>query len=117
MPDHFGIIGFDPTEMEQDEYIDLIKSCIDKPSQETGEDIENFCKRCTYICNNGDGDKPFIELCQYMEKHGSDSQGQDRFFYMALPPKAYVSVSEQLKKNCYSETGVSRIVVRFRFQN
>jgi len=116
LPDHFRIIGFDPTKIDHDEYIDLIKSCIDKPSEDMGEDLENFCKRCTYICNNGDGDKPFIDLRQYMESHGSDSHGQDRFFYMALPPKAYVSVSEQLKKNCYSENGVSRIVVSIRFQ-
>lgn len=114
MPDQFGIIGFDPTKMNNDEYIDLIKSCIGKPSEDMSEDLEEFCKRCVYICNNGDGDKSFVDLRKHMEKHGSDGNGQDRFFYMALPPKAYVSVSEQLKRNCYSENGVSRIVVSFR---
>ncbi len=101
--------------MEQNEYIDLIKSCIDKSSEEMGEDLEKFCKRCTYLCNDGDRDKSFINLHTRMEELGGSSHSQDRFFYMALPPKAYVSVSEQLKKNCYSENGVSRIVVSLMF--
>ena len=115
LPDHFKIIGFDPTQMSHDEYIDLIKSSIDVDTHKLGEELEKFYQRCTYICNNGDKDKPFVALREYMEELGGDSHSQDRIFYMALPPKAYISVSEQLKRNCYSPNGTSRIIVSFFF--
>ena len=98
-------------EMSHDEYIDLIKSSINVDTDGVGEDLEKFCKRCTYICNSGDGDKSFVALREYMEELSGDSHSQDRLFYMALPPKAYISVSEQLKRNCYSQNGTSRIIV------
>ena len=101
--------------MSHDEYINLIKSSINVSSENLGDDLEKFCTRCTYLCNNGDGGKPFIDLRKHMEEIGSGSSNQDRLFYMALPPKAYVSVSEQLKKNCYSKNGVSRIIVSIAF--
>lgn len=103
--------------MSHDEYIKLIKSSIDVSAENMGNDLEKFCTRCTYLCNNGGGNKPFINLRKHMDEIGSDSSSQDRLFYMALPPKAYVSVSEQLKKNCYSKHGVSRIIVSQTFNN
>ena len=97
--------------MSHDEYIDLIKSCVVTSSGETKKDLEEFCQRCTYICNDSDGDQPFVKLREHMEELGTDSDSQDRMFYMALPPKAYVTVSKQLRKTCYSSNGTSRIVV------
>ena len=103
--------------MDHNEYVNLIKSCIEKSAGYLGGDLDNFCKRCTYICNDGDGDgtKPFVDLRNHMEELGNGNENQDRFFYMALPPKAYVNVSEQLKVNCYSQNGISRIIVSLVF--
>ena len=97
--------------MSHDAFIDLIKFSIDADTNDLGESLERFYKRCTYICNSGDGDESFVALRACMEELGGDSQRQDRLFYMALPPKVYISVSEQLKRNCYSPNGASRIIV------
>jgi glucose-6-phosphate 1-dehydrogenase len=31
---------------------------------------------------------------------------------MALPPSVFITVSEQLKRNCYPKDGIARIIVR-----
>ena len=89
-----------------------IKSCVEAPSPELEELREEFCKICTYIIMKPDkGDESFVELREHMETLGNGTISQTRLFYMALPPKVYISVSELLKQNCYSEDGVSRIIV------
>ena len=45
-----------------------------------------------------------------MEK-GRQSKEQNRVFYMALPPSVFITVSEQLKRNCYPKSGLARIIV------
>ena len=46
-----------------------------------------------------------------MESFKDKDKEQHRLFYMALPPNIYVPVSEQLKRCCKNEGGVSRLIV------
>lgn len=48
-----------------------------------------------------------------MESFKDKDKEQHRLFYMALPPRIYVPVSEQLKRCCKNEGGVSRLIVGF----
>ena len=110
------VIGFDPNPMDREQYIDHIKSCVSAPDQESEKTRDQFCKICHYLTidKNG-GDHSFDELRHFMESFEGGKDGQIRLFYMALPPTAYVSVSEQLKRCCKSKDGVSRIVVSIPF--
>ena len=98
--------------MKHDEYMRHIKSCVSAEGRDQEEARDEFCKRCHYITIDKDeGDKSFEELRDLMESFRGGRNGQNRLFYMALPPNIYVPVSEQLKRCCKSQNGVSRLVV------
>lgn len=98
--------------MSQDEFIQHIQSCVDQ-SSELADELQAFCERCSYITIKQDaGDDSFVELRERMESFVQDGEPQNRHFYMAVPPNIYVAVSEQLRRNCYSEKGDSQIIVR-----
>ncbi|KAL8952019.1 MAG: hypothetical protein Q9222_002038 [Ikaeria aurantiellina] len=106
------VVGFDPTHLSHDDFIERIKSSVREYSSESGKSCEAFCKRCSYITINQDGgDESFLELRKSMESFIEDNEPQNRYFYMAVPPGIYTSVSEQLRRNCYPEKGDSQIIV------
>lgn len=100
--------------MSHDDFIEHIRSCVDQSSPELEDHFKAFRERCSYITINQDaGDDSFVELKKRMESFVEGDETQNRHFYMALPPSIYVAVSEQLRRNCYSEKGDSQIIVRF----
>ena len=101
--------------MSNDDFIKHIKSCVDQSSPELEDHLKAFCERCSYITiNQGAGDESFVDLRKRMESFIEGDETQNRHFYMALPPNIYVTVSEQLRRNCYAEKGDSQIIVRFK---
>ncbi|KAL8726920.1 MAG: hypothetical protein Q9166_006409 [cf. Caloplaca sp. 2 TL-2023] len=116
LSDKLKIIGFDPTHMSHDDFIKHVKSCVDQSSTELEKEFEVFCERCSYITINQDaGDDSFVELRERMEKFVEGDEAQNRHFYLALPPNIYVDVSEQLRRNCYTEKGDSQIIIEKPF--
>ncbi|KAL8996480.1 MAG: hypothetical protein Q9169_004030 [Polycauliona sp. 2 TL-2023] len=116
LSDKLKIIGFDPTHMSHDDFVSHMKSCVDQSSPELEEHFTAFCKRCSYITIDQDaGDDSFLELRKRMESYIEGDETQNRHFYMALPPSIYVAVSEQLRRNCYSEKGDSQIIIEKPF--
>lgn len=102
--------------MRHDDFVAHMKSCVDQSSPELEDHFKAFCERCSYITINQDaGDESFVELRKRMESFIEGDEAQNRHFYLALPPSIYVAVSEQLRRNCYSEKGDSQIIVRFGF--
>lgn len=99
--------------MSHEDFIKHMESCVDVSSSELKEHFTAFCERCSYITIDQDaGDDSFVELRERMESFIQADEAQNRHFYMALPPNIYVAVSEQLRRNCYSEKGDSQIIVR-----
>ncbi|KAL8991343.1 MAG: hypothetical protein Q9177_000216 [Variospora cf. flavescens] len=112
LDEKFKLIGFDLTPMNQDEFNRHMESCVDPSSPELKDDFVTFSKRCSYITLNKDaGDDSFVELNKRMESFIEANEVQNRHFYMALPPNVYVAVSEQLRRNCYSDKGNCQIIV------
>lgn len=98
--------------MTHDKFIKHMESSVDPSSSEQKDKFKAFCERCSYITLNQDaGDDSFVELRKRMESFIEGDEHQNRHFYMALPPNVYVAVSEQLRRNCYSEKGDSQIIV------
>lgn len=99
--------------MDHEEYLKRVRSYIKVPTKEIEEQLDQFCKLCTYVSGQYDQDDSFINLNKHLEEVEKDRQGkeQNRVFYMALPPSVFITVSEQLKRNCYPKSGLARIIV------
>jgi len=97
--------------MDHAEYLKRVKSYIKTPTKEIEEQLEEFCKMCSYISGQYDKDESFQELEKHMTELEGGRNETNRVFYMALPPSVFIPVSEHLKKNCYPKNGITRIIV------
>ncbi|KAJ5692561.1 hypothetical protein N7462_001984 [Penicillium macrosclerotiorum] len=113
LPKDIKIVGYARTKMEHDEYLKRVRSYIKVPTKDIEEQLEQFCQLCTYVSGQYDQDDSFINLNKHLEEveKGRQSKEQNRVFYMALPPSVFITVSEQLKRNCYPKSGLARIIV------
>lgn len=113
LPKDIQIVGYARTKMDHDEYLKRVRSYIKVPTKEIEEQLDQFCNMCTYVSGQYDQDDSFINLNKHLEKIEQGRQGkeQNRVFYMALPPSVFITVSEQLKRNCYPKSGLARIIV------
>lgn len=98
--------------MDHAEYLRRVKSYIKVPTKEMEEQLESFCNLCTYISGQYDQDESFVNLNNHLKEIEKGHKEQNRIFYMALPPSVFITVSEQLKRNCYPKDGIARIIVR-----
>ena len=116
LPSSTKVIGVDPSPKSHEEFTEHMKQSIDVHETDLAEIFAQFCEKCHYITLKTDqGDKSFEELRDLMESFEDKEKQQHRLFYMALPPKVYVPVSEQLKRCCKDEKVVSRMIVNFSF--
>ena len=97
--------------MTHDNFLSIIKSPIKLESPRFAEQLEQFCQRCSYVSGHEGGEKSFNDLRRKLEQLGTGKKEQNRLFYMALPPSIFPSMQEGLRKHCYSDRGVSRIIV------
>lgn len=113
LPKDIKIVGYARTKMDHEEYLKRVRSYIKVPTKEIEEQLDQFCKLCTYVSGQYDQDESFINLNNHLEEveKGRQSKEQNRVFYMALPPSVFITVSEQLKRNCYPKSGLARIIV------
>ncbi|KAI9866578.1 MAG: Glucose-6-phosphate 1-dehydrogenase [Trichoglossum hirsutum] len=115
LPSGIQIVGYARTKMDHEEYIRRVKSYIKTPTKEMEEQLEQFVGLCSYISGQYDQDESFINLRKHLEHLEGDREERNRVFYMALPPSVFTSVSEHLKKNCYPESGITRLIVEKPF--
>lgn len=112
LPKGIKIIGYARTKMDHDEFLKRVKSNIKTPTKEMEEQLQEFCKFCSYVSGQYDKDESFQEL----EKHLADvEKGQketNRIFYMALPPSVFIPVSQHIRKHNYPKKGLARLIVR-----
>lgn len=98
--------------MDNEEYLKRVKSYIKTPTKDIEQQLQEFTKICTYISGQYDDDESFVNLRKHLEELEKGRKEHNRVFYMALPPSVFTSVSQHLKKNCYPENGIARIIVR-----
>jgi glucose-6-phosphate 1-dehydrogenase len=105
--------------MDTDEYLKRVRSYIKVPTKEIEDQLDQFCKMCTYVSGQYDQDDSFINLNKHLVEieNNRQSKEQNRVFYMALPPSVFTTVSDQLKRNCYPKSGLARIIVSFSGQS
>jgi glucose-6-phosphate 1-dehydrogenase len=108
--------------MDEDEFHKRLTSNIKKPEDEElaksfDEKLKKFKEISSYVAGPYDEDSGFQELTKRLEEVEGGRKGEksNRIFYMALPPSVFTVVAKGLKKNCYSENGVNRIVIEKPF--
>jgi glucose-6-phosphate 1-dehydrogenase len=97
--------------MDHEEFLRRVKSYIKTPTKDMEQQLQEFCELCTYVSGQYDKDESFIALRKHLEEHEKGRKETNRVFYMALPPSVFTTVSQHLKKNCYPENGIARIIV------
>jgi len=97
--------------MDHDEYLRRIKSYIKTPTKDIEQQLEEFCKACSYVSGQYDKDESFQQLNKHLEELEHGQKESNRLFYMALPPSVFTIVSQHLKKCCYPQNGIARVVV------
>jgi len=115
LPNDIKIVGYARTKMDHAEYLRRVRSYIKVPTKEMEEQLDDFCTLCSYIPGQYDQDESFINLNKHLEDLEKGRKQQNRVFYMALPPSVFITVSEHLKKNCYPQNGIARIIVEKPF--
>lgn len=98
--------------MSSEDFISRVRSNIATPTKEIEEQLDAFCAAASYVSGQYDNDESFIELNKHLEKLEEGHSQQNRIFYMALPPKVFVPVSQHIKRTCYPTDSVARIIVR-----
>lgn len=115
LPNDIQIVGYARTKMDHEEFLKRVKSYIKTPTKELEQQLEEFCSLCSYVSGQYDSDESFMRLRDHLEDLEEDREESNRVFYMALPPSVFTSVSQQLKRNCYPENGIARIIVEKPF--
>jgi len=98
--------------MDHEEFLKRVKSNIKTPTKDMEEKLAEFTKFCSYISGQYDQDDSFYNLTKHMEEREKGQEETNRIFYMALPPSVFIPVSRHLKKCCFPEKGIARIIVR-----
>lgn len=101
--------------MDHTEYLKRVRSYIKTPTKEVEEQLDQFCSICTYLSGQYDQDEPFQKLDQHIKDIEKNRKEGNRVFYMALPPSVFIPVSQHLKRNCYPEKGIARIIIEKPF--
>ena len=111
LPKDVRIVGYARTKMDHEEYIKRVRSHMKTPSDEMKQQLDEFCKICTYVAGQYDQDEAFFGLTKHMEELEQGNSVSNRVFYMALPPSVFIPVSQHLKKCCYPKgEGIARII-------
>ena len=112
LPKNVHIVGYARTKMDHEEYLKRVKSNIKTPTKDMEEQLVEFCKTCSYVSGQYDKDESFQELEKALQEIEKGQKETNRVFYMALPPSVFIPVSEHVKKNCYPQNGIARLIVR-----
>ncbi|EEH37712.2 glucose-6-phosphate 1-dehydrogenase [Paracoccidioides lutzii Pb01] len=115
LPKDIKIIGYARTKMDHAEFIRRVRSYIKITTPDIENQLTGFCNICTYVSGQYDQDDSFVTLNKHLEDLEKGKKEQNRIFYMALPPSVFITVSQHLKKNCYPENGIARIIVEKPF--
>ncbi|WBW71901.1 glucose-6-phosphate 1-dehydrogenase Zwf1 [Schizosaccharomyces osmophilus] len=111
------IVGYARSKIEPNDFIERITQFIkiDDNDSETKQKLEQFKKMCTYYRGSYDGVDSFQGLNNHLLEREGDREERNRVFYLALPPDVFVSVSTQLKQQCYPQKGAARLIIEKPF--
>lgn len=90
---------------------------VDKDKKQEVDDYQEFWRHNKYLKGSYDAPADFKRLDELIsegEFHDNEKQG-NRLYYLALPPTTFESSSLQIKDNCMSSKGWTRIIIEKPF--
>lgn len=107
-------MGYARSKMTQSDFHERIAAFFPEADKAQTETFLSFCR---YVSGQYDEDASYVALNEQVTKWEDERQGnsRNRVFYLALPPNVFVPASGQLRKHCYSEGNVNRIVIEKPF--
>lgn len=122
LPEETQILGYARSKYEQDKFREHLRPFFKKGNTTKHPDfeakVEKFLSMIHYVQGQYDTDEGYQkldEICKEYEKKHNTTDEPSRIFYLALPPSEFTTVARQLKKNCYPNKGIFRLVVEKPF--
>ncbi|AET40857.1 glucose-6-phosphate dehydrogenase Ecym_6489 [Eremothecium cymbalariae DBVPG len=112
------IIGYSRSELSDDDLRSRVRPFLKKPHGEVDDAKEaQFLSNISYISGSYDGEEGYLKLLKAIEEFEKERQVKQphRLFYLALPPTAFTTVAEKIKKLVYAENGITRVIVEKPF--
>ena len=117
LPSDTRILGYARSKMSDEEFGEKVTSYIKVDKND--ELLKKFKSNLSYVSGQYDGEESFKSLNDNLLKteshNASNGSKANRLFYLALPPSVFGSVSEGLRKYCYSKSGTNRLIVEKPF--
>jgi len=123
LPDPFVIVGADLVAMSTEAYRDFIKESVHSLAGESpgDRDWDAFASRLYYKTIDPVSPSPYSELEDFLKSRCRDLQvPENRLFYLAVPPKQYVKIVQDLGRAGLAGegedlSGWSRVVIEKPF--
>lgn len=113
------IIGYARSNLSTDDLKERIMPYLkfSKDNEQHVKSVEEFLNILTYHRGAYDTDEGFKTLESSINQLDNNANVEEshRLYYLALPPSVFTTVAQNLKKNCYPEDGVIRLIVEKPF--
>lgn len=123
LPEEFQITAFAYTARTIADYRTLVRTAIEKQSHShDSEDIDSFLDRVTYVSGSFEESTGYEKMSEHIATYESNiQQPAHRLFYLAVPPKYYESILENLHASNLAKNNRtdrwSRILIEKPFGN
>lgn len=117
LPHSVNIIGYARSKLTDDDLKQKVRENLKPKDDQAKEKLEGFLKLISYISGPYDQAEGFERLNKAINDYDSKHKTlhSERLFYMALPPSAFTTVAEHIKKYAYPEGGKVRVIVEKPF--
>ncbi|KAM0949872.1 putative glucose-6-phosphate dehydrogenase (NADP(+)) [Dioscorea sansibarensis] len=117
LPEHFTVFGYARSELTDEELRNMISgtlTCRIDKSENCGDKMEQFLRRCFYHSGQYGIEDDFAELDRKL-KSKEEGRKSNRLFYLSIPPNVFVDVVRCASRCASSPTGWTRVIVEKPF--
>lgn len=121
LPSMFKIIGFSRRNLTQEEFMTHVRHILKSNKKNNVDQIESFLKFFMYHQGEFDTSESYTTLASYLGRVDGEWRAcSNKLFYLAVPPKNYKTIFENLKTSgltlpCGPEEGWTRVIVEKPF--
>ncbi|CAO2828963.1 unnamed protein product [Amaranthus hypochondriacus] len=117
LPKHFTIYGYARSKMTDEELRNMVGktlTCRIDKSENCGEKMEEFLKRCFYQSGQYDSSENFVELDKKLKQHEA-GRIANHLFYLSIPPNIFIDAVRCASSSASSTNGWTRVIVEKPF--
>ncbi|XP_059661248.1 glucose-6-phosphate 1-dehydrogenase, chloroplastic-like isoform X2 [Cornus florida] len=117
LPENFTIFGYARTKMSDEELRNMISetlTCRIDKSENCGDKMDQFLKRCFYHSGQYNSEEHFSELDSKLKEREA-GRLSNRLFYLSIPPNIFVDVVRCASVKASSKNGWTRVIVEKPF--